>query len=163
MKNEQHKPRLIAFEITRRCRYACRHCRANACPEAGDQELSTAQCKKILSAVAHFVSVAAETTSLPLRKQGCTLILTGGEPMERGDIYGLIAYGRDLGLRMVMATCGYLIDDDSIVKLKEAGILALSFSLDGSSAETHDKFRGCLLYTSPSPRDRTRSRMPSSA
>ena len=128
MKAQEHKPRLIAFEVTRRCRYACKHCRANACPEAGDEELSTPQCKKILSAVADFAK--------------CTIILTGGEPMERGDIYELIAYGRDLGLGMVMATCGYLIDDDSIVKLKEAGILALSFSLDGSSAQTHDKFRG---------------------
>jgi radical SAM protein with 4Fe4S-binding SPASM domain len=128
MKNERNKPRLIAFEVTRRCRYACRHCRANACPEAGDQELSTEQCKRILSAVARFSK--------------CTLILTGGEPMERGDIYKLISYGSKRRLRMVMATCGYLIDDDSIIKLKEAGVLALSFSLDGSSAQTHDKFRG---------------------
>jgi len=61
--------------------------------------------------------------------------------MERDDIYELIRYGRDLGLRMVMGTCGYLIDEKSIDKLKEAGILALSISLDGASAQTHDKFR----------------------
>jgi radical SAM protein with 4Fe4S-binding SPASM domain len=142
MSNEQNKPRLIAFEVTRRCRYACRHCRANAYPEASEEELTTEQCKRILSSVAKFVSASAETTSLSLRKQGCTLILTGGEPMERDDIYELICYGRELGLRMVMATCGYLIDDESIAKLKKAGILALSFSLDGAGAETHDKFRG---------------------
>jgi len=124
----EYKPRLIAFEVTRRCRYACRHCRANAFPEAAKHDLSTEHCKKILAAVADFAK--------------CTIILTGGEPTERNDIYELIAYGRHLGLRMVMATCGYLIDDDSIAKLKEAGIQALSFSLDGSSAETHDKFRG---------------------
>lgn len=61
--------------------------------------------------------------------------------MERPDIFELISYGRQLGLRMVMATCGYLINDESIVKLKETGIIALSFSLDGSSAKTHDRFR----------------------
>jgi len=61
--------------------------------------------------------------------------------MERSDIYQLIRYGRSRKLRMVMATCGYLINEQSIAKLKEAGVLALSFSLDGSSAETHDKFR----------------------
>jgi len=127
MKAQEYKPRLIAFEVTRRCRYACKHCRANAYPEAGDQELSTEQCKKILSAVARFSK--------------CTLILTGGEPMERGDIYKLIRHGRKRKLRMVMATCGYLIDDESIMKLKKAGISALSFSLDGASAETHDLFR----------------------
>ena len=61
--------------------------------------------------------------------------------MERSDIYELIQYGRKRRLRMVMATCGYLIDEQSIAMLKDSGVLALSFSLDGSSAETHDKFR----------------------
>jgi len=61
--------------------------------------------------------------------------------MERSDIYELIQYGRDLGLRMVMATCGYPINDESVVRLKEAVILALSISLDGASAQTHDAFR----------------------
>jgi len=128
MSSEEYKPRLIAFEVTRRCRYACRHCRANAYPDAGEEELSAEQCKRILSGVADFGK--------------CVIILTGGEPMERNDIYELIRYGRGLGLRMVMATSGYLIDDDSIVKLKKAGVSVLSFSLDGSSAETHDAFRG---------------------
>jgi len=61
--------------------------------------------------------------------------------MERSDIYELIRYGRGLGLRMVMATCGYPINDESIAGLKQAGILALSISLDGASAQTHDAFR----------------------
>jgi len=120
------KPRLIAFEVTRRCKFNCKHCRAQAGSE-NKEELTAEQCKKILASIARF--------------NKCVIILTGGEPMERSDIYELIKYGRGLGLRMVMATCGYLIDKDSIAKLTEAGILALSFSLDGSSAETHDKFR----------------------
>lgn len=62
--------------------------------------------------------------------------------MERGDIYELIRYGRARGLRMVMATCGYLINEKTIVRLKKAGVMALSFSIDGAGAETHDKFRG---------------------
>ena len=121
------KPRLIAFEVTRRCRFSCRHCRANAGPD-GNDELTTGRCKKILASVAMF--------------KKCVIILTGGEPMERRDIYKLIQYSRDLGLRPVMATCGYLIDDKAITKLKEAGVMALSFSLDGASAETNDAFRG---------------------
>jgi radical SAM protein with 4Fe4S-binding SPASM domain len=134
MSKKAIKPRLIAFEVTRQCRFNCRHCRANA-GASSEEELTTSQCKKIIKAIAKYVS-------LPLRKQGCVLILTGGEPMERGDIYELIRYGRKMGLRMVMATCGYLIDEKSIVKLKKAGITALSFSLDGAGAESHDKFRG---------------------
>jgi radical SAM protein with 4Fe4S-binding SPASM domain len=126
MYNDLEKLRILAFEVTRRCRYNCRHCRANAASDAGD-ELTTGQCKKILTSLAEF--------SMPM------IILTGGEPMERDDIYEIIRFGRSLKLRMVMATCGYLINEDTIAKLKEAGIRTLSFSLDGSSAETHDKFR----------------------
>ena len=61
--------------------------------------------------------------------------------MERSDICELIRYGRELGLRMVMATCGYLINEQSVAELKKAGIQALSFSIDGASAETNDALR----------------------
>ena len=121
------RPKLIAFEVTRRCRFSCRHCRAIAGPDHNEKNLTTEQCKRILKAVADF--------------NKCAIIITGGEPMERKDIYQLIEYGRDLDLKMVMATCGYLLDAESMTKLKAAGIEALSFSLDGASAESHDKFR----------------------
>ncbi len=62
--------------------------------------------------------------------------------MERSDIYELIRYARKIGLRPVLATCGYLINEKTITKLKKAGVMALSFSIDGAGAETHDKFRG---------------------
>jgi radical SAM protein with 4Fe4S-binding SPASM domain len=124
---KEPKPRLIAFEVTRRCRFHCRHCRADADKNAGAEELSTEQCKKILASIAKFCRPV--------------IILTGGEPAERDDIYELARYGRGLGLRMVMATCGYAINDESIGELKEAGVLALSISLDGASARTHDAFR----------------------
>ena len=121
------KLRLIAFEVTRRCRFNCRHCRADAVHGRDAEELTTEQCKRILASVAQL--------SRPV------IILTGGEPMERDDIYELAGYGRDLGLRTVLATCGYTIDQESIGRLKEAGVLALSISLDGPSAQTHDAFR----------------------
>ncbi|MFH1372051.1 MAG: radical SAM protein [Planctomycetota bacterium] len=124
--NDGLKPRLIAFELTRRCRYHCKHCRANAGPE-GVSELTTQQCKKIISSIARF--------SKPV------LIITGGEPMERPDLYEIIKYAKDRKLRVVMATCGYMLNDESIKKLKKAGVSALSFSIDGASAETHDGFR----------------------
>jgi len=133
VKAKQEKPRLIAFEVTRRCRFNCLHCRADAgCvsfdgAQDRDDELTTDQCEKILRAIARFSK--------------CVIILTGGEPMERSDIYKLIRYGQKVGHRMVMASCGYLINDESIAKLKEGGVLALSFSIDGASSETHDKFR----------------------
>src|SRR4030042_1073397 len=131
MANEAEKLRILAFEVTRRCRFYCRHCRANAVPACAErtkkEKPPPEQEKKILSSGAQF--------GRPM------IILTGGEPMERDDIYEIARFGRNLGLRMVMATCGYLINDDTIARLKKAGIQVLSFSLDGSSAETHDKFR----------------------
>jgi radical SAM protein with 4Fe4S-binding SPASM domain len=107
----------------------------------GRTELTTEQCKKILASIAKFSGTVSGKKKVKSRARKPIIIMTGGEPMERGDIYELIQYGRDLGLRMVMATCGYLIDEESIAKLKKAGVQALSFSLDGSSAETHDRFR----------------------
>ncbi len=120
------RPRIIAFEVTQRCPLSCRHCRASARRDKSDF-LTTRQCRSILKSVADF--------------DKCVMILTGGEPMERADIYELAEYGRDLGLRMVMATCGYHITDTTATGLKQAGITAISFSLDGATAETHDAFR----------------------
>ncbi len=124
---QEYRPRLLALEVTRRCRFNCRHCRADADRAARADELNTDQWKRILDAIA-----ACEK---------CVIILTGGEPMERGDIYDLVRHGRGLGLRMVMATCGYAIDDESVAALQQAGVMALSFSLDGAQARTHDAFR----------------------
>jgi len=61
--------------------------------------------------------------------------------MEREDVCELIEFGNNAGHRMAMATCGYPINDDSIKKLKNAGVLTLSFLLDGSDAVSHDSFR----------------------
>ena len=169
------RPHLIAFELTRRCKFRCKHCRANAAASSSE-ELTTGQCKKMLASAALFCKGLAtehaekkinheltrtdtdkktnnelvrirenswqkSADSTVKKPDAPMIILTGGEPMERSDIYGLIRYGRDLGLRMVMATCGYAINDEAIAKLKEAGLSALSISLDGASAGTHDTFR----------------------
>ncbi len=127
MKSEHKKnaPRIIAFELTRKCRFNCAHCRADASNES--QILTTSQCEKILESIADF--------------NKSVVIMTGGEPTERDDIYHLISYGNRLGLKIVMATCGYTIDDAVMQKFKQAGLLAVSLSLDGDSAETHDAFR----------------------
>ena len=120
-------PKIIAFEVTRKCRFNCIHCRANATGSKIPSQLKTEQCKRILKAIADYAK--------------CVIILTGGEPMERPDIYELAAYGNSLGDRIVLATCGYLINKDSAARLKESGVAAISFSLDGATAKTHDAFR----------------------
>ena len=119
--------RMIAWEVTRSCNLACVHCRASALcgPYAG--ELDTAGCKKLLDEIAAF--------SKPV------IILTGGEPLLRPDIFEIAAYGNQKGLRMVMATNGTLVTEEIARKLIDAGIMRVSISIDGLNAESHDKFR----------------------
>jgi heme b synthase len=119
--------RLVAWETTRNCNLACIHCRASATlgPYAG--ELDTREGRRLLDQIAEV--------GKPI------VILTGGEPLLRKDIFELARYGDRLGLRMVMAPNGTLITPAIAVRLAEAGIKRLSISLDGATAQTHDEFR----------------------
>lgn len=129
-KQNQNPPplRVVAWETTRRCKLDCKHCRADAADKEYSRELSTEDAMKMLDNLASF--------SKPV------LILTGGEPMLRKDIYDLAAHADKLGMRVVMAPCGYLINSESVEKIKSSGIKAISISIDGKDAETHDSFRG---------------------
>ena len=123
----KHLPHLIAWEVTRSCMLACKHCRAAARPEPYSGELSTQECFSLLDNIASFAK--------PI------IILTGGEPMLREDIYEIAAHGTSLGLPVVMAPCGMLVDDEAIGKMKDAGIRSISISIDGATSESHDAFR----------------------
>ena len=121
-------PRVVAWEVTRRCPLACKHCRAGAQDCAYEGELSTEECLRVLDSLARF--------GRPM------IIWTGGEPMYRPDIIGLVRGAAARGLRSVMAPCGTLVTRAALLALKEAGVTACSFSLDGATAEAHDAFRG---------------------
>ena len=121
-------PRLIAWEVTRRCNLKCRHCRASATGAEYAGELSTEECRRVMDNIASFAH--------PI------VILTGGEPMLRPDILEIAKYGNELGLRMVMAPCGQMINEESVCKMRSAGIQRISLSIDGASAASHDAFRG---------------------
>lgn len=120
--------RLVAWELTKSCVLACKHCRASAVKEKSADELSTSECLSIID------SIASTGQSI--------IILTGGEPMLRNDIYQLASYGTGRGLRMVMATCGTLLNKETCLALRDAGIARISVSIDGSNASSHDSFRG---------------------
>lgn len=119
--------RVVAWETTKRCAMRCSHCRAEASGNAQDGELSEEEGFKLIDGIAAFAK--------PL------LILTGGEPMSRPDIYKLAAYAASKGLNPVMAPCGPLVDAASVAKMKDAGISAISISVDGADAATHDALR----------------------
>jgi len=91
-------------------------------------ELSTAECLRVLDSLAGF--------GRPM------IIWTGGEPMYRSDILDLVRGATERGLRSVMAPCGTLVTREALLALKDAGVTACSFSLDGATAATHDAFRG---------------------
>ncbi len=120
--------RLVAWEITRNCNLECVHCRAAATKGPYTGELDTKAGFKLLDQMAELGE--------PI------VILTGGEPLLRQDIFEIAKYGTNKNLRMVMAPNGTLITDKIADKLVESGIKRISISLDGASNESHDKFRG---------------------
>jgi len=122
-----YTPRLIAWEVTRTCNLKCKHCRASAENVHHGNEFTTEEMFKVLDNIASFAK--------PI------IILTGGEPMMRDDIFDIARYGTDLGLRMVMAPCGKLMDDITVKKMIDSGIQRISLSIDGADKETHDAFR----------------------
>lgn len=125
-------PKVLAWEVTRRCPMKCRHCRAAAADLAYADELSTGECLKVID------SLAARPGSTPAPM----VIWTGGEPMTRPDLVELVRAATARGIRSVMAPCGALVTDERLAELKSAGVMACSFSIDGPDAESHDSFRG---------------------
>jgi heme b synthase len=126
-KGDSFDLRMIAWEVTRRCNLACIHCRASAANKPPEGELTTHECLSLLDEVASWANPV--------------IILTGGEPLLRSDIFDIAGHGTDLGLRMVMAVNGTLVDETVIRNMQESGIKRISVSLDGDDAETHDRFR----------------------
>jgi radical SAM protein len=123
-------PLLVYWEMTQACGLACKHCRAEAMPNANPRELSTAESKRFLDQLVDFGD--------PLPH----LILTGGDPLSRRDIYELIDYATSLGLEVsITPSATPELTNAAISKLKEQGIQSLGLSLDGSSVERHDAIR----------------------
>ena len=119
--------RMVAWEVTRSCNLACVHCRASARNEPYAGELSTEECFELLDEISRL--------GRPV------IILTGGEPLLRDDIFDIAEYGTSKGFRMVMAPNGTLVDARTAERLKKVGILRISLSLDGATAAAHDSFR----------------------
>jgi len=122
-----NKPRMIAWEVTRSCNLNCAHCRAASSLGPYPGELSTEKCLKLIDEIA--------AVSTPV------IILTGGEPLLRPDIFEIAAYGTHKGLRMVLATNGTLVTPAVARKMIQSGVKRVSISLDGKNAQSHDAFR----------------------
>ena len=126
--NKGSSLRLVAWETTRNCNLSCMHCRASATHGPFSGELDTRASFFLLDQIAEV--------GKPI------VILTGGEPLLRPDIFDIAQYGTNKGLRMVMAPNGTLITEKSAKQMVDSGIQRISVSLDGATRERHDRFRG---------------------
>ncbi len=125
---KEYKPRLIFWEVTKGCNLRCIHCRATATELASPTDLPTDKALDIIRQIAGYAN--------PI------LVLSGGEPLYRSDIFQLARYGTELGLRVALATNGTLVTREIAKKIVDAGVKRVSISLDGATAEIHDAFRG---------------------
>jgi radical SAM protein with 4Fe4S-binding SPASM domain len=126
--SETFIPLVISWNLTRKCNLKCPHCYINATTQELINELTTEEAKTLIDQICEV--------SRPL------LILSGGEPLLRKDVFELVRYGAAKGLKMGLGSNGSLIDDVAAKKLKEAGIETVSISLDSHIPEQHDEFRG---------------------
>ena len=128
-RNYDEAPFLAIWEVTQSCDLACKHCRAAAQPMAHPEQLSTEEGKKLIDQIAEM--------EVPI------FVFTGGDPLKRQDLHELIRYAAEKNVKVaVTPSATPLLTREAIFKMKEAGIVRLGISLDGSTAEIHDAFRG---------------------
>ncbi|MDQ0339109.1 radical SAM protein [Caldalkalibacillus uzonensis] len=123
-------PFIVIWEVTRACELKCLHCRAEAQKKPDPRQLTTAEGKQLIDQIADMDS--------PL------LVFSGGDPLMREDLFELAHYAiHEKGLRLSMTPSATpLVTKEAIRKAKEVGLSRWAFSLDGSTAEVHDAFRG---------------------
>ncbi|HEX7083812.1 MAG TPA: TIGR04053 family radical SAM/SPASM domain-containing protein [Gaiellaceae bacterium] len=133
-------PFIVIWETTRACALACVHCRAEAIPHRHPDELATEEAERLIDRVAAFGGPRK-----PL------FVLTGGDPLRRRDVAGLVRHGVRRGLSVALTPSGTAaVTRSRLEELREAGLARLAVSLDGSTAEAHDAFRrvrGSHRYT----------------
>ena len=127
--NFDETPFLAIWEVTQSCDLACKHCRAAAQPIAHPDELTNAEGKALIDQIAAM--------GVPI------FVFTGGDPLKRADVFELIRYAAGKGVQVALTPSATpLLTREAIFKLKEVGLVRLGISLDGSSPEIHDAFRG---------------------
>lgn len=124
----RHAPRNVYWEMTIACDLECKHCRASAIPHRDPLELTTEQGQALMRDV---------------KTMGSMIILTGGDPMKRPDLFELIEYAREIALPIsITPSTTPTLTRDVVQQFKKLGVAAMGTSLDGPNAEIHDNFRG---------------------
>ncbi len=123
----EHKPSLISWNLTKKCNLRCPHCYMEAGRPA-TRELTTDEC---LALIDEMQALGTEM-----------LILTGGEPLLRKDIFDIARYASRRGLWVVMGTNGVLVTDKVAQKMVECGVKGVGISIDSVDPAKHNSFRG---------------------
>lgn len=118
---------IIAWETTAACNLHCSYCRASAKASPDEDELSSEEALAFIDEVAALCPM---------------LILSGGEPLLRADIFDLARHATGLGMRVSLATNGTLLGPSVVDQIVSSGISRVSISLDGASEVMHDRIRG---------------------
>jgi radical SAM protein len=130
LKRFEEAPLLVFWESTKACPLACRHCRAEAIKKPLPGEISSEEGKQLIRQVGEF----GEPTP--------TLIITGGDPLTRKDLFELVEYARDEGVPVGVAPAvSPNLTYEKLRMLRNLGVKAISISLDGATAEVHEGMR----------------------
>ncbi len=122
-------PFTVAWEITRACGLACVHCRAEAQPRRDPRELTTVEGLRLIDSIA--------------QTGARVLVVTGGDPLMRPDCFTFVAHARHCGLQVGFSPSATgRLTWKALAHARYAGVHRLHLSLDGATAETHDRFRG---------------------
>lgn len=124
--------RLLFWESTIRCNLTCAHCRRIESDEQAHTDMTTEQAKALIEQLAEL---GKGQHTMPV------LVFSGGEPLCREDLFELVGQARSAGITAALATNGTLIDETIAERIKESGIARVSVSLDGATAEVHNKLR----------------------
>jgi MoaA/NifB/PqqE/SkfB family radical SAM enzyme len=125
------QPLIVTWEATQACELACDHCRADAEPDRDPAELTTEEGKRLLDQVASFGSPS------PI------FVVSGGDPLERPDLFELLEYARSIGVRTAVTPAPTAaLTREVVERLEAAGVRRIALSLDGATAASHDGFRG---------------------
>ena len=124
--------RLLFWESTIRCNLACAHCRRVESDETADRDMSTEQAGGLIEQLA---DLGRGQPMMPV------LVFSGGEPLCREDLFELIEQAKSLGITPALATNGTLIDAAVAQQIHDSGVARVSVSLDGATAEVHDRLR----------------------
>ncbi len=117
----------MAWELTEKCNLSCVHCRSASEMDSSEGLFTLEKARKFMDEIETFASPV--------------IVLSGGEPLMRKDVFDIAEYGNSKGFRMCLATNGVLVNDEICKDIIDSGIKIVALSLDGSTKEIHDNFR----------------------